>query len=62
MQFAQTGGDADMNMELAMKMAMANMNPFKRKTDKPVAYWSGIVDIHGEKLSVIKFQRNLTVT
>ncbi|HEA3278629.1 TPA: alpha-2-macroglobulin [Pasteurella multocida] len=49
MQFAQTGGDADMNMELAMKMAMANMNPFKRKTDKPVAYWSGIVDIHGEK-------------
>ncbi|MGC6377586.1 alpha-2-macroglobulin [Bisgaard Taxon 45] len=49
MQFAQTGGDADMDITLAMKMAMANINPFKRKTDKPVAYWSGIVDVNGEK-------------
>lgn len=24
-----------------------NLNPFKRKRDKPVAYWSGIVDIDG---------------
>ena len=22
-----------------------HLNPFKRKTDKPVAYWSGIVDV-----------------
>jgi hypothetical protein len=27
-----------------------NLNPFKRKRDKPVAYWSGVVDIgEGEK-------------
>src|SRR5580700_11491605 len=25
------------------------LNPFKRKRDKPVAYWSGIVDVSGEK-------------
>ena len=25
------------------------LNPFKRKRDKPVAYWSGIVDVTGEK-------------
>ncbi len=25
------------------------LNPFKRKRDKPVAYWSGIVDVNGEK-------------
>ncbi|MFD1805796.1 alpha-2-macroglobulin [Pasteurella oralis] len=49
MQFAQTGGDAEIDMELAMKKAMANTNPFKRKADKPVTYWSGIVDINGEK-------------
>ena len=23
--------------------------PFKRKRDKPVAYWSGIVDVNGDK-------------
>ncbi|SPY33081.1 alpha-2-macroglobulin [Pasteurella canis] len=48
MQFAKTGGDAEIGMELAMKMAMANTNPFKRKADKPVAYWSGVVDVNGE--------------
>jgi uncharacterized protein YfaS (alpha-2-macroglobulin family) len=25
------------------------LNPFKRKRDKPVAYWSGIVDVNGQK-------------
>ena len=25
------------------------LNPFKRKRDKPVAYWSGIVDVNGER-------------
>ena len=25
------------------------LNPFKRKRDKPVVYWSGIVDVNGEK-------------
>ena len=25
------------------------LNPFKRLRDKPVAYWSGIVDVNGEK-------------
>lgn len=25
------------------------LNPFKRKRDKPVVYWSGIVDVDGEK-------------
>ena len=25
-------------------MLGANLNPFKRKTDQPVAFWSGIVD------------------
>ncbi len=25
------------------------LNPFKRKRDKPVAYWSGIVDVKGER-------------
>lgn len=26
-----------------------NLNPFKRKRDKPVVYWSGIVEVSGEK-------------
>ena len=26
-----------------------NLNPFKRRRDKPVAYWSGIVDVNGER-------------
>ena len=25
------------------------LNPFKRKRDKPVVYWSGIVDVNGQK-------------
>ncbi len=42
MAMAAPGGDAD--------AAIARqLNPFKRKRDKPVAYWSGIVDVDGEK-------------
>ncbi|MES2297592.1 MAG: alpha-2-macroglobulin [Pseudomonadota bacterium] len=26
-----------------------NLNPFKRKTDKPVVYWSGVVDVSGTR-------------
>ncbi|MBC7755452.1 MAG: alpha-2-macroglobulin [Bdellovibrio sp.] len=26
-----------------------HLNPFKRKTDKPAVYWSGIVDVNGSK-------------
>ncbi len=30
-----------------------NLNPFKRKRDKPVAYWSGIVDIDGSERELV---------
>jgi uncharacterized protein YfaS (alpha-2-macroglobulin family) len=36
------GGDADGALG-------KHLNPFKRKTDKPAAYWSGIVDVTGSK-------------
>jgi len=39
---AAPGGDADAAIN-------RQLNPFKRKRDKPVAYWSGIVDVDGEK-------------
>ncbi|EPY5345334.1 MG2 domain-containing protein [Klebsiella quasipneumoniae] len=39
---AAPGGDAGGGMGL-------NVNPFKRKRDKPVAYWSGITEVNGEK-------------
>ncbi|HEX8779532.1 MAG TPA: alpha-2-macroglobulin, partial [Rhodanobacter sp.] len=39
---AAPGGDADAAIG-------RQLNPFKRKRDKPVAYWSGIVDVDGEK-------------
>jgi len=42
MAMAAPGGDADAAIG-------RQLNPFKRKRDKPVAYWSGIVDIDGEK-------------
>jgi alpha-2-macroglobulin len=42
MAMAAPGGDADGAIG-------RQLNPFKRKRDKPVAYWSGIVDINGEK-------------
>ncbi|HEV7778594.1 MAG TPA: alpha-2-macroglobulin [Luteibacter sp.] len=37
---AAPGGDADGGIG-------RQLNPFKRKRDKPVAYWSGIVDVDG---------------
>ncbi|MGN6649594.1 alpha-2-macroglobulin family protein [Trinickia sp.] len=42
MQMAAPGGDADDGIG-------SQLNPFKRKRDKPVVYWSGIVDVNGEK-------------
>lgn len=36
------GGDAESTLG-------KHLNPFKRKRDQPVAYWSGIVDVNGEK-------------
>lgn len=42
MQAAAPGGDADGALG-------KNINPFKRKRDKPVVYWSGIVDVNGTK-------------
>jgi alpha-2-macroglobulin len=39
---AAPGGDADAAIG-------KQLNPFKRKRDKPVVFWSGIVDIDGEK-------------
>jgi hypothetical protein len=35
------GGDAGEGLDL-------HLNPFKRKRDKPVAYWSGIVPVNGQ--------------
>ncbi|HEX7814150.1 alpha-2-macroglobulin, partial [Dyella sp.] len=42
MSMAAPGGDEDGAIG-------RQLNPFKRKRDKPVAYWSGIVDVDGEK-------------
>jgi uncharacterized protein YfaS (alpha-2-macroglobulin family) len=42
MQAAAPGGDAEGALG-------RNLNPFKRKRDKPVAYWSGIVEVNGER-------------
>jgi alpha-2-macroglobulin len=42
MQMAAPGGDAD-------ALRGKHLNPFKRKHDKPVVYWSGIVDVKGGK-------------
>ncbi|NIE64346.1 MG2 domain-containing protein [Burkholderia sp. Ax-1719] len=42
MAMAAPGGDAD-------DAIGSQLNPFKRKRDKPVVYWSGIVDVNGEK-------------
>lgn len=39
---AAPGGDADAALS-------RQLNPFKRKRDKPVVYWSGVVDVDGEK-------------
>jgi uncharacterized protein YfaS (alpha-2-macroglobulin family) len=42
MQSAAPGGDAEGALG-------KNLNPFKRKRDKPVAYWSGIVEVNGTR-------------
>ena len=42
MRGAAPGGDAD-------GAVGKNLNPFKRKRDKPVAYWSGVVDVNGSR-------------
>ncbi|WP_243043018.1 alpha-2-macroglobulin [Dyella sedimenti] len=41
MAMAAPGGDEDAAIG-------RQLNPFKRKRDKPVAYWSGIVEVNGE--------------
>lgn len=42
MQMAAPGGDGE-------EEKASFLNPFKRKHDKPAIYWSGIVDLEGEK-------------
>jgi len=42
MQAAAPGGDAEEDES-------SFLNPFKRKHDKPAVYWSGIVELNGEK-------------
>jgi uncharacterized protein YfaS (alpha-2-macroglobulin family) len=42
MQAAAPGGDGEAALG-------KNLNPFKRKRDKPAVYWSGIVDVNGER-------------
>lgn len=42
---AAPGGDGDGS-------ALRNLNPFKRRRDKPVAYWSGIIDSDTEDKEV----------
>ncbi|HEY5993400.1 MAG TPA: alpha-2-macroglobulin [Gallionellaceae bacterium] len=42
LESAAPGGDAEAALG-------RNLNPFKRKRDKPVVYWSGIVEVDGTK-------------
>ncbi len=42
MSAAAPGGDGE-------GLLGKNLNPFKRKTDKPVVFWSGVVDVVGSK-------------
>ena len=42
------GGD-----EYAEEAIGKNLNPFRRRTDKPVAFWSGIVDIGAEARELV---------
>lgn len=42
MQAAAPGGDAEAQLG-------KHLNPFKRRTDKPVVYWSGIVEVNGSR-------------
>ncbi|MDR1008585.1 MAG: alpha-2-macroglobulin family protein [Campylobacteraceae bacterium] len=41
------GGDDEADANL--KQTNRHQNPFKRKVDKPVVFWSGIVEVDGEK-------------
>ncbi|MDD2833458.1 MAG: alpha-2-macroglobulin [Methylotenera sp.] len=43
MSAAAPGGDSDGTLG-------KHLNPFKRKTDKPATYWSGIVDVAGSSV------------
>ncbi len=45
-ELSAVGGDG------AMNMLAKNLNPFKRKTDLPVVYWSGILDADATQKSV----------
>ncbi|WP_392562310.1 alpha-2-macroglobulin [Orbus sturtevantii] len=45
LNLSAAGGDAD---EKSNELA-GHLNPFKRKVDEPVAYWSGIIDVDGTK-------------
>lgn len=42
MQGAAPGGDGE-------GMLGKHLNPFKRRTDKPVVYWSGVVEVSGSR-------------
>jgi hypothetical protein len=42
MQAAAPGGDGEAALG-------KNLNPFKRKRDKPAVFWSGIVEVNGER-------------
>ncbi len=42
MAAAAPGGDAE-------SLLGRNLNPFKRRKDKPAVYWSGIVELNGER-------------
>jgi len=42
MQSASPGGDGEGQLG-------KHLNPFKRRTDKPVVYWSGIVEVNGSR-------------
>lgn len=43
------GGGAD---EMAKAMLAQNLNPFRRKTDKPAIFWAGIVDADNQRRNV----------
>ncbi|MDR1285179.1 MAG: alpha-2-macroglobulin family protein [Campylobacteraceae bacterium] len=40
------GGDVEAD---EVSLSQRYQNPFKRKVDKPVVFWSGIIDVDGEK-------------
>ncbi len=54
-RLVQSGGDASIEMFAAMKRMNASSNPFKRKTDKPVTFWSGIIDFEANKAKSLTY-------